>query len=296
MKKRHIIIIFCIVLIPVFIGIFLSNTSNGDENLFTFEKQQKKIGLVKIYDIIYSSDEYVEQLRQLRKDNSIAGVILRINSPGGGVAPSQEIFEEVMRYKDIQKPIVVSMGNVAASGGYYIASPAKKIFACPGTITGSIGVIFQFPHYYKLLDKIGINMTTLKCGEYKDVGNPNRELTEKEKKYLQNLLDNTYQQFIDDVSIARNIDKTRVRNLAEGRIYTGKQAKEAGLVDSLGGYQVAVSYLKKILDLPEKTKIIEKKSQPGFLKEILSENLERYLPAIKKYEMSAGCYFLLQNF
>lgn len=297
MKKHQIILIVCLVLAPVITGIFFLNiTSSKSSDGFPLSSQTKKIGLVRVFDVFYFSELYVKQLEELRKDNSIAGVILRINSPGGGVAPSQEIFEETMRYKDAHKPLVVSMGNVAASGGYYIASPATKIFANPGTITGSLGVIFQFPHYYKLLEKIGIKMTTIKAGKLKDMGNPNRDLTESEKEFLQNLLDNTHDQFIEDVCAARDMDEEKLRTIADGRIFTGEQALEEGLIDSLGGYSAALSFLKAHLNLPEKTKVVEKKKDSGFLKELLSSKLSNNLPIVKNAQLPAGCYFLLQNF
>ena len=297
MTKRQKIIIICIVFAPVIIGILLYNRDfAGSGSNIPFGTQGSKIGLVKIVDVIYWSEDYVRQLEELRKDNTVAGVIVRINSPGGGVAPSQEIFEEMMRYKDEEKPLVVSMGNVAASGGYYIASPAVKIFANPGTITGSIGVIFQFPHYYRLLDKIGIKMTTLKAGKLKDVGNPNRDLTEKEKEYLQTLLDNTHEQFINDVCLARDMDIAELRKIADGRIFTGEQAADEGLIDSLGGFSEAVSYLREYCDLPEKTKVIEKKKRPGFLKEVFNEGLTKNVPFLGMKIIPAGCYFLLENF
>lgn len=297
MTKRQKITIISIIIAPVIIGFLLYNKDfTGSGRNIPFGKQSKQIGLVRIFDIIYTSEDYVKQLQELRKDKNVAGVIVRVNSPGGGVAPSQEIYEETMRYKEEGKPLVVSMGSVAASGGYYISSPAVKIFANPGTITGSIGVIFQFPHYYKLLDKIGIQMTTIKAGKLKDVGNPNRDLTEKEKEYLQTLLDNTHEQFINDVSIAREMDKEELRKIADGRIFTGEQALEEGLVDSLGGYSDALSYLKEHLNLPEKTKVIEKKKRHGLLREVLNEGLVKNIPFLNRNIISAGCYFLLENF
>lgn len=293
MTKRQTIIILGIIIAPVILGSFILHSKHRDS---PFGAQGKKIGLVKIFDIIYSADNYVTQLEELRKDKSIAGVILRIDSPGGAVAPSQEIYEEVMRYRNAHKTLVVSMGNVAASGGYYIATPASRIFANPGTITGSIGVIFQFPHYYKLLDKLGISMTTIKAGRFKDVGNPNRDLTKKEKEYLQQLLDNTHNQFIEDVSQARNFDVQELREMADGRIFTGQQACEMGLIDSLGGYIDALSYLKKSLNLPEKTKVIEKKKHPGFIKELFVKSVLKHIPFVNNSLVPAGSYFLLENF
>ena len=296
MTKRQIAVIMIIIFLPVIIGVIFLNNNFGNDGGLPFAPQQKKIGLVKIFDIIYSSEEYVRQLQELRKDKTIGGVIVRVNSPGGGVAPSQEIYSEMMQFKKEHKPLVVSMGSVAASGGYYIASPATKIFASPGTITGSIGVIFQFPHYYELLNKIGVKMTTIKSGKFKDIGNPNRDLTEKEKEYLQQLLDNTHEQFIRDVSTARNMDKEEMRKMADGRIFTGEQAAAMGLIDTLGSYSDAVSYLRYYCNLPEKAKIIEKKKQPDFLKDVLTEGIGRYIPFLNRPKIPPGCYFLLENF
>jgi len=296
MTKRQIIIILCIIIAPVIIGSLVILTSQKSSGTFSLTVTGKKIGLVKIFDIIYSSENYVKQLEEFRKDNSIAGVILRIDSPGGAVAPSQEIYSEVLRYRDSHKTLIVSMGNVAASGGYYIASPASKIFANPGTITGSIGVIFQFPHYYKLLDKLGIKMTTIKAGKMKDIGNPNRDLSKKEKIFLQNLIENTHNQFINHVSLARDMDIDTLRAIADGRIFTGEQALENGLIDSLGGYSDALAYLKQSLDLPEKTKVIEKKKHPSFLNELFAEGLLKRIPFINNSLIPAGTYFLLEYF
>jgi protease IV len=193
-QKTILILLLCA---PVMIGLALIALENSHSvrNPVFAEMQSKKIGLVRIVDIIYSSENYVWQLEELRKDKSIGGVLLRIESPGGAVAPSQEIYKEILRYRQDDKPLVVSMGNVAASGGYYIACPAMKIFANPGTLTGSIGVIFRFPQYYKLLDKVGIKMETIKAGRNKDIGSPHREMTKEERTLLQGLIDDTHEQF-----------------------------------------------------------------------------------------------------
>lgn len=297
MNKRQLFIIVGIVIAPVIVGyIILSIKSIGADDQFQLSSSQKKIGLVKIIDIIYSSENYVNQLREFRRDKSVAGVLVRIDSPGGAVAPAQEIYEEMKRFAVDQKPLIVSMGNIAASGGYYIASPAKKIFANPGTLTGSIGVIMQFPQYHKLFDKIGIKMTTFKAGDLKDIGNPHREFSEDEKEFLQQMINNTHEQFIQDVSKARDMDINKLRLVADGRILNGQQALAAGLVDSLGGFTCALSYLKGILNLPEKAKIIENKSRQGFFRELLTKTLIKNIPFVNKTPLPAGNYFLLKYF
>ena len=299
MTKGQKIIIGVVLAAPIVLGIILmiGNSGPGASKFSSFSSH--KVGLVQISDVIYSSEDYVRQLRDMRGDDAIAGVILRIDSPGGAVAPSQEVFEEVMKFRDINKPLVVSMGNLAASGGYYIASPAFKIFANPGTVTGSIGAIMSFPHYYKLLSKIGVDVEVIKAGELKDVGSPHRESTPREKAYLQTMLNDIHNQFIEDVSRARSIDIDSLRPIADGRIFTGRQALQADLVDTLGSYEDALSYIKEYLGLSDKTEVIEKKKPESFLKKMLFDELFDKFPFLKKASAisasaatTVGPYFL----
>ena len=180
-----------------------------------------------------------EQLRRAEEDASVKAIILRIDSPGGEVAPCQEILEEIEQAKQ-SKPVVVSMGSMAASGGYYISCEADKIVALPGTLTGSIGVIAQIPNLKGLFDKLGIEMQTFTGGEHKDMYAGYRNLTPEEQEIMQNLVDGYYEQFIEVVAEGREMDKEEVRNLATGQLYTGVEAKELGLVDELGGLDKAV--------------------------------------------------------
>jgi protease-4 len=277
---------------PIVLGLLLLavHSRTGQSKLSPLSSH--KVGLVQVSDVIYSSEDYVKQLRDLREDDAVAGVLLRIDSPGGAVAPSQEIFEEVMKFREINKPLVVSMGNLAASGGYYIASPAFKIFANPGTITGSIGAIMSFPHYYKLLSKIGVDMEVIKAGELKDVGSPNREMTPKERAYLQAMIHDVHLQFIEDVSRARSIDVDSLVPLADGRIFTGRQALSVGLVDTLGGYEDALDYLKAYVGVSEKSNPVEKKKPEPFWKKLLTEEIFDKIPLLKNAAMPSGSYFL----
>jgi len=180
-----------------------------------------------------------EQLRRAEEDASVKAIILRIDSPGGEVAPCQEILEEMEQAKQ-SKPVVVSMGSMAASGGYYISCEADKIVALPGTLTGSIGVIAQIPNLKGLFDKLGIEMQTFTGGEHKDMYAGYRNLTPEEQEIMQNLVDGYYEQFIAVVAESRGMDKEEVRSLATGQLYTGVEAKELGLVDELGGLDKAV--------------------------------------------------------
>ena len=198
---------------------------------------KEKIALVEISGQIFDSREIVRQLSKYRRDDDIKAILLRIDSPGGAVAPSQEIYDEVLRVRADNKKIYASMGSLAASGGYYIAVAADRIFANPGTLTGSIGVIMAFGNAEKLMEKIGLEPQVVKSGKYKDVGSPARKMTGEERVYLQRVVDDVHQQFIDAVAQGRNITPKEVRKLADGRIFTGRQALELKMVDEMGGLE-----------------------------------------------------------
>ena len=198
-----------------------------------------RVGVVKISGVISSSGDINRQIIELRRDASIKAIVLRINSPGGSVGPAQEIYEEVKKAAAV-KPVIVSMGAVAASGGYYVAAPAKRIFADPGTITGSIGVIMEFTNIQDLLGKIGLKRLVVESGPHKDIGSPARPMTPSDRRILQSVIDDTYQQFVQAVADGRRMDVQKVRELADGRIFTGRQAQKLGLVDQLGNLQDAI--------------------------------------------------------
>jgi protease-4 len=197
------------------------------------------VAVVELTGEIRDAEQLVESLVSLRKDAQVVSVVLRIDSPGGGVAPSQELYEEIVRLREV-KPVVASLGNIAASGGYYVAAATNVIVAAPGTLTGSIGVIMEFRQLQGLAEKIGLTEQVVKSGPYKDIGHPLRPMTDAERKLLQGMVDDVYQQFVDAVATGRNLDAARVRALADGRLYSGAQAKAAGLVDELGGLNTAV--------------------------------------------------------
>jgi protease-4 len=192
-----------------------------------------KVGVVSVNGVIYDSMEITEQLGDFGRDDSIVAVVLRIDSPGGGVAASQEIYDAVIELKK-KKKVVASMGSVAASGGLLIACAADKIVANAGTITGSISAIMQFANFEELLKKIGLKSSVVKSGKYKDIGSPLRDMTREERKIIQDLIDDIYNQFIDVIVRDRNIPRKQVIAIADGRVFTGRQAKEYGLVDYLG--------------------------------------------------------------
>jgi protease IV len=206
-------------------------------------------------------------LKQYAEDDRVKAIILRIDSPGGSVAPSQEIYREVLRAKEEgKKKIVVSMGSVAASGGYYIACPADVIFANPGTITGSIGVISEFVNYKELAEWAKLKTVTFKTGEFKDTGSPTRDLTENDKKYFQSLIQEMYGQFVTAVFTGRKgrgqagqelSDETKVRALADGRVFTGQTGKQNGLVDEIGNFEDAVRHTAKLVGIKGEPMLVQ---------------------------------------
>lgn len=199
-----------------------------------------KVGVVEINGAISESRKTIEQLQDFAENTAIKAMVLRIDSPGGGVGPSQEIYDEVVRIVKI-KPVIVSMGSVAASGGYYIAAPASKIFANPGTITGSIGVIMTFTNVLELMDKVGLKNKVVKSGIHKDIGSSVREMTVAEQALLQDLIDDVHSQFVAAVCSGRKLPEQQVREISDGRIFSGRQALKYGFVDALGGLQAAIN-------------------------------------------------------
>lgn len=214
-----------------------------------------KVGYVTIAGAITSSEKIIDQIDSFKEDGSVKAIVLRVNSPGGGVSPSQEIYDEVKATAAV-KPVVVSMGSVAASGGYYIAAPAQRILANPGTITGSIGVIMQFTNVEELLGKVGLKSQVVKSGRHKDIGSPVRPMSTADREILQSLIDDVYAQFVQAVAESRKMDIDKVRQLADGRIFTGRQAFEAGLVDELGGYRDAIRVAADLAGIKGKPKVV----------------------------------------
>jgi protease-4 len=199
-----------------------------------------RIGVIEIEGTMITGTPAVEEIRQFAKDGGIRAIVLRIESPGGVVAAAQEIYDELGKARRRGKPIVASMGGIAASGGYYVACGADSIVANPGTLTGSIGVIMRLPNAEELLKKIGLQYEVIKTGKYKDAGSISRPMTQEERDLLQEMLDDVHDQFVTVVSTERNIDKDAVLEFADGRVMSGRQALEMGLVDRLGGYRDAV--------------------------------------------------------
>ncbi len=256
MKQRRILIglgVIAALLIFFFtILFFIGLVTGGKSSRFAFGD---KIAIVEVRGVISQSSGVIEHLQQYAEDEGIKAIILRIDSPGGGVGPAQEIYREVIKIK-AKKKVITSMGSVAASGGYYIASASDRIVANPGTITGSIGVIMQFSNLEDLLKKIGIKGVVLKSGEHKDIGSPFREMTPEEKSIMQEVLDNVHQQFIQAVADGRKLDRAKVVQIADGRILTGEQAKNLGLVDEMGNLQDTIELTAKMVGIEGKPNVI----------------------------------------
>ncbi len=251
----------------------------------------EKIGVIEVQGIIASSKEAIERLIEFKEDSSIKAIVLRVESPGGGVGPSQEIYGEVKK-ADAVKPVVVSFGAVAASGGYYIAAPARRIVANPGTITGSIGVVMEFTNFQQLLEKVGLKSLVVKSGEHKDIGSPVRPMSEEERAILQALIDDVHQQFVAAVSEGRKIDGDEVAELADGRIFTGRQALELGLVDELGNLQDAIRVAAAIAGIVGEPRVIyPAEEKPNILSYFIEETASRLQRGLQE-KVAAGPQFL----
>lgn len=251
----------------------------------------KKVGVIEVTGVIVNSKETIDHLIDFRDDHNVKAIVLRVDSPGGGVGPSQEIYEEVRKAVDV-KPVVVSMGSVAASGGYYIAVPARRILANPGSITGSIGVIMEFTNFQELLQKIGLRSDVVKSGEHKDIGSPIRPMTESDRRILQTMIDDVHSQFVDAVAEGRKLDPAVVRSLADGRIFTGRQAKAAGLVDELGNLQDAIDVAAELAGIEGEPKVVyppEEKS--GLLDYLVQETISQFRHGLQG-QGSTGLHYI----
>jgi protease-4 len=238
MARRHpilrgftILAAVCLALVVVGAAVAVLGGSGGLAERFAFGPS---VGVVELRGVIQDGSDVIDALERFRKQDGTVAVVVRVDSPGGAVAPSQEIYDAVWRVRE-RKPVIASLGNVAASGGYYVASAANVIFADPGTVTGSIGAIMSVPFYAPLAEKVGVAEQVVKSGRFKDTGQPLRPMTADERVLLQAMVDDVLTQFVEAVARGRGMEATRVRELADGRIYSGTQARAVGLVDRLGG-------------------------------------------------------------
>ena len=256
----------------------LLDRTNGASSVFS-----EKIGVISVLGAIDSSAGVIDALDEFSRNDEIKGILLRVESPGGGVAASQEIYTEIIRTREkSKKPVVCSMGGVAASGGYYIASACDKIVASPGTLTGSIGVILSMPDLRELFQKIGVRLQVVKAGSLKGAGMPNRPLTPAERAMLQGTVDEVHEQFIFDVAKARKLPMERVRALATGGIFTGQKAMQLGLVDQMGNITDAVKLTASLAGIKGRPKLVvpEHKSK-GLLRRLLEEDAKALVKSLK---------------
>lgn len=277
MKKHPLllgIMVFGVLLSLFVISIWvLSYFSSREESLWGNEK----IAIIEIKGVILDPQPIVEKLIKFRKNEKVKAIVLRIDSPGGGVGPAQEIHAEVKKVQ-LEKKVLVSMGSVAASGGYYIACAADKIIANPGSITGSIGVIVESLNVEGLFRKLGLRSTVIKSGRHKDIGSPLRKMTPEEKKLLQGVLDSVHDQFIRAVAEGRKLPLEKVRSLADGRIFSGDQAKTLGLVDDLGNLQDTIAMAAKMAGIKGEPEVIyPEKKRFSLLDLILQQTIFKFL-------------------
>lgn len=248
-----------------------STNSSRSAKSALFEKSNQ-VGVIELKGVILSSKKILEQLKDFADDDSIKAVVFRLESPGGAVAPSQEIYTAV---KAFPKPLIVSMGSLAASGAYYIASGAKTVYANPGTLTGSIGVIMEFANLKKLYEWAKIERYAIKTGKFKSIGAEYKEMTEEERTILQNLVDDVLKQFKDAVMSGRKLSAEEVTKIADGRIFSGTQAKALRMVDELGGIDEAVAAVAKQAGIKDKPHVVyPDKSHPRWMDFVLDQREE----------------------
>ncbi|MBX3320060.1 MAG: signal peptide peptidase SppA [Nitrospira sp.] len=241
---------------------------------------EDRIALIRIEGVIVDSQATVGELKKFGENPSIKAIVLRIDTPGGGVVPSQEIYDAVKRVRNkSNKAVIASMGSVAASGGYYIAAATDRIVANPGTLTGSIGVIMETANLEGLLQKIGVEGVIIKSGKYKDVGSPLRKMSAEERGLLQAVMDDVHKQFIEAVAEGRSMELRAAQVLADGRIFTGRQAKEAKLVDELGDLEDAIQLAAEVVGIEGEPKVVEPRRRFSF-RELLDSKLSMVWPKL----------------
>jgi len=250
---------------------------------------EEKVGVVEVKGYIADPQDTIQDIRRYREDKSIKAIVIRIDSPGGGVGPSQEISREVQRTLLQDKKVIASLGAVAASGGYYIASAASGIVANPGTITGSIGVIMGFTDIQGLLQKIGVTPVVIKSGEYKDIGSPVRTMTDSERTLLQMFSDQVHRQFITAIAEGRHLEYEKVASVADGRILTGENAHELGLVDRLGNLEDAIAWAGEMGGITGKVSAVYAKDKKHtFIKRLAESSLHEIMSQLSAYHLFAG--------
>lgn len=282
MKKHPVLLgmmVFGVLLSLFIVSLWvLSFLSIREESLWGDEK----VAIIEIRGVILDPQPVLEKLAKFRKNEKVKAIILRIDSPGGGVGPAQEIYAEVKKIRG-DKKVLVSIGSVAASGGYYIACAADKIVANPGSITGSIGVIVESLNAEELLRKLGLQSMVIKSGKHKDIGSPLRKMTGEEKRLLQGVLDSVHEQFIRAVAEGRKLPLEKVRSLADGRIFSGDQARSLGLIDDLGNLEDAIAMAAKMAGIKGTPEVIyPEKKKFSILDLLLQGTIQKVLESLRE--------------
>jgi protease-4 len=284
---------FFLFVLAVFTLVYVTLHAGGEETT-SFAGFGDRIGVVDLDGVILSPQPVVGELKKFGDDSSIKAIILHVNSPGGGVAASEEIYREVKRIRnEKKKKIVVSIEAVGASGAYYVSSAADKIFADEGSIVGSIGVIAQWVNYGDLLKWAKLKDVVIKTGEFKDTGNPARELTPAEQAYMQSLIDNMFGQFIQAVSQGRGIKYDDVKSIANGKVWTGQEALSMKLIDNVGDFEAAVSDTAKSVGIRGEPTLVHPEKERKTLLDLLLGDVSQYIPSREQMmEQQVGFYFL----
>jgi protease-4 len=273
MERRHWTYVILAGMVSMFVfcsgvAAIVSATSGGEVE----GKGQNKVGVLEVKGAIEKSDGFLKDLKHFRDNDDIKAVVVRVDSPGGAVAPSQEMHDAIAKTVKV-KPVVIAMGNLAASGGYYLSVSATKIYADPGTLTGSIGVIAEMPEVDALMDKINVKMNVYRSGKLKDMGSPFRPPTDDDRKLFQSVIDDTYDQFLTAVAEGRHLKVEEVRPLADGRVFTGRQAKAKNLVDELGGFDEATHAAVELAKLTGEPTLVYPAADVKFdLREMLKDD------------------------
>lgn len=278
----------------VFLAVFILTSLLGREGA-PVALSGDRIAVVEIKGIILDSKRILDSLKDFVKDKSVKGIILRIDSPGGAVAPSQEIYSAVMKiHEKGEKKVVASFGNVAASGGYYIAAAADQIVTNAGSITGSIGVIMEMTNIEVLLDKVGVESYVVKSGEFKDIGNITRPMTPRERQIIQSVIDDVYMQFVEDVARGRGMDVAKVKQLANGSVFSGRQALGLGLVDKIGTFDDAVKMTAELAGIEGEPRLLYEKKErlPWF--DYVAQNIMQHLFKSRIAHTTSPLLYLMQ--
>lgn len=261
-------------IVGAFVVLMAANAMLADLDLVG----ENRIALIRIEGVILDAKDTVADLKRFGDSSSVKAIVLRIDSPGGGVVPSQEIHDAVQRVRTKQnKTVVASMGTVAASGGYYIAAAADRIVANPGTLTGSIGVIMELVNLEGLLQKVGVESVVVKSGHYKDIGSPFRKMRADDRRILQSVMNDVHNQFIEAVAKGRSLDVAAVRTLADGRIFTGRQALDAKLVDELGDLDAAIRTAADLVGIEGEPRVVEPKKRFS-IRELIESRVQGLVP------------------